>query len=69
IDKKNLALAYENTVVTFDNPKGAIGVTVPVGGVLELRCKGDKLAPGSHSFKLQVTAGGDMSIDFERDVA
>ncbi len=69
IDKKYLALAYENTVVTFENPKAAIGVTVPVGGVLELRCKGQKLAPGSHSFKLQVAAGGDMSIEFERDVA
>lgn len=69
MDKKSFSLAYEDKEVTFENPESALGVTVPVGGVIELRFKGDKLEAGSHSFKLEVAAGGDMSIEFEREVA
>ena len=68
LDNKNLSLAYEDKEVTFENPQAALGVTVPVGGILELRYKGDKLSPGMHSFKLEVAAGGDMSIEFDREV-
>lgn len=69
LDKKNLALAFEDKEVTFENPQEALGVTIPVGGVIELRYKGDPLPAGEHHFKLDVAAGGDMSIEFDREVA
>lgn len=69
LDVNNMALAHEDKEVTMENPSDALGVTVPVGGIIEIRYKGDKLSPGKHSFKLEIQAGGDMAIEFEREVA
>ncbi|MFX0098838.1 MAG: hypothetical protein ACFFCS_04595 [Candidatus Hodarchaeota archaeon] len=69
LDVNNLALAYEDKEVTMENPSAALGVTVPVGGVIEIRYKGDKLSAGKHSFKLEIQASGGMGIEFEREVA
>ncbi|MHA1791833.1 MAG: hypothetical protein ACTSVI_04250 [Promethearchaeota archaeon] len=69
VDKTKISLSFEDKEVTIDNPQAALGVTVPVGGVLELRYKGDPLPAGSHKFKLEVAAGGDLSIEFEREVS
>ena len=68
IDNESFALAYNGMEATVQDPKAAVGVTVPVGGVIELRCKGMKLAPGMHSFQIEIMAHSEVRIDFERVV-
>ncbi|MHA1371518.1 MAG: hypothetical protein ACTSWN_09440 [Promethearchaeota archaeon] len=69
LDKSKISLAFENIEVTMENPKDALGVTVPVGGILELRYKGEHLSPGSHDFKLEIEPAGNMTIEFTREVS
>jgi hypothetical protein len=69
IDKTKASLAYEDKVVTFEDPTAALGITIPVGGVIELRYNGEPLNSGMHVFKLEIAAGSGMSIEFEREVA
>ncbi|MHA1682108.1 MAG: hypothetical protein ACTSUE_14310 [Promethearchaeota archaeon] len=68
VDKTKVSLGFEDKKISIENPQEALGVTVPVGGIIVLECKGEKLSPGSHKFKLEIAAGGDMSIEFEREV-
>jgi len=68
LDNKKLSLFYDGKEATHDNTNVIIGITVPVGAVIEFRCKGEKLSKGMHSFKLEIAARNDLSIDFEREV-
>ncbi len=68
IDNDRFSVAYGGKEATVKDPKAAVGVTVPVGGVIEVRCKGEKLSPGKHDFKMEILARNDMSIEFERVV-
>ncbi len=61
-------LAYNGIEATVQNPMAAVGVTVPVGGVIELRCKGERLSPGKHSFQIEIQSHSETRIDFERMV-
>ncbi|MBN2153111.1 MAG: hypothetical protein JW839_16785 [Candidatus Lokiarchaeota archaeon] len=68
VDNDRFSVVYDGREATVKNPKAAVGVTVPVGGVIELRCNGDKLSPGKHAFKMEILARSDMSIEFDRVV-
>ncbi len=68
IDNESFVLAYNGMEATVQDPMAAVGVTVPVGGVIELRCKGMKLAPGMHSFQIEIIAHSETRIEFERMV-
>ena len=68
LDKNNLSLCFEGKEATVENSKEAVGVTVPVGGIIEFRYKGDNLEPGKHAFRLEIAAKPEISIEFERDV-
>ncbi|HME51459.1 MAG TPA: hypothetical protein VKM55_04535 [Candidatus Lokiarchaeia archaeon] len=68
LDKNNISLSFEGKEATVENPQEAVGVTVPVGGVIEFRYRGENLEPGKHLFKLLIAARNEISIEFERDV-
>ncbi len=68
INNDQFSVAYGGKEATVKDPSAAIGVTVPVGGVIEVRYKGEKLAPGRHSFKIEILARSDVSVEFERVV-
>ncbi|MEX2682869.1 MAG: hypothetical protein Q6373_014860 [Candidatus Sigynarchaeota archaeon] len=68
IDNESFSVVYNGREATVKDPKAAIGVTVPVGGVIELRCKGATLAPGTHTFKIEILARKDLVVEFERVV-
>lgn len=68
LDKNNLSLYFDGKEATVENPQEAVGVTVPVGGVIEFRYKGINLEPGKHIFKLEIATRDNLSIEFEREV-
>ncbi|NMC04289.1 MAG: hypothetical protein GYA24_03710 [Candidatus Lokiarchaeota archaeon] len=66
---EHLSLVYDGKEATVKDPTAAVGVTVPIGGVIELRCKGEKLSPGKHTFKIEILARNDLVVEFDRVVA
>nr|MDO8083477.1 hypothetical protein [Candidatus Sigynarchaeum springense] len=68
VDNESFSVVYNGREATVKDPKAAIGVTVPVGGVIELRCKGGNLAPGTHVFKIEILARKDLVVEFDRVV-
>jgi hypothetical protein len=68
LDKNSLSLYFDGKEATVEAPHDAVGVTVPVGGHIEFRYKGENLEPGKHVFRLEITANPDVSIEFERTV-
>jgi hypothetical protein len=68
IDNESFSVVYNGKEATVKDPEVAVGVTVPVGGVIELRCKGGKLAPGKHMFKIEILARKDLVVEFDRVV-
>lgn len=68
VGNDKLSLVYDGKEATIHDPTAAVGVTVPIGGVIELRCKGEKLATGKHSFKIEILARKDLVVEFDRVV-
>ena len=68
LDKNNISLSFEGKEATVENPQEAAGVTVPMGGLVEFRYRGENLEPGKHVFKFLIAARNEISIEFERDV-
>lgn len=68
VDNEKFSLVYDGKEATVQDPTAAEGVTVPIGGVIELRCKGEKLPPGKHAFKMEILARKDLVVDFDRVV-
>ncbi|MHA1732833.1 MAG: hypothetical protein ACTSU5_12880 [Promethearchaeota archaeon] len=61
-------LKHEDTVVDIMNPQSALGVTVPVGGKIEIIYEGGKLEPGTHEFEVNIQADSPVSIKLEREL-
>jgi hypothetical protein len=68
ISNEKLSLVYQGKEATVQDPTAAVGVTVPIGGVIELRCKGDKLPAGKHAFRIEILARKDLVVEFDRVV-
>ena len=68
VDNESFSVVYDGKEATVKDPTAAVGVTVPIGGVIELRCKGGKLSPGMHAFKMEILARKDLVVEFDRVV-
>lgn len=61
-------LQHEDTVVSIQDPSSALGVTIPVGGVIIIRYKGGKMEAGEHEWEVNINIDNPISIKLTREL-